>query len=114
MSEASGRLTGVSQTNTTQLPDVSTLSYEQARDELVDVVRRLEAGSTALEDALTLWERGEALAARCQAWLDNARERLDSARSASAVGTETGGPDTEAAREAALDDAAAAVGEDPR
>lgn len=56
------------------------LSYEQARDELADVVRRLEAGGTTLEDSLALWERGEALAARCQTWLDGARERLDAAR----------------------------------
>lgn len=62
--------------------DVAGLSYEQARDELVEVVRRLEAGSTSLEEALALWERGEALAARCQQWLDGARERLDAARSA--------------------------------
>ncbi|WP_460446177.1 exodeoxyribonuclease VII small subunit [Angustibacter aerolatus] len=55
------------------------LSYEQARDELLDVVRRLEAGGTSLEDSLALWERGEALAARCQTWLDGARERLDAA-----------------------------------
>lgn len=56
------------------------LSYEQARDELVDVVRRLETGGTGLEEALALWERGEALADRCQHWLDGARERLDAAR----------------------------------
>jgi exodeoxyribonuclease VII small subunit len=56
------------------------LSYEQARDELVDVVRRLEAGGTSLEDSLALWERGEALADRCQRWLDGARERLDRVR----------------------------------
>ena len=58
------------------------LSYEQARDELVEVVRRLEAGGTSLEDSLALWERGEALAARCQTWLDGARDRLDAARPA--------------------------------
>lgn len=65
-------------------PDVSTLSYEQARDELVAVVARLEAGGATLEESLSLWERGEALAARCQQWLDNARERLDAARAADA------------------------------
>lgn len=58
------------------------LSYEQARDELIDVVRQLEAGGTALEDSLALWERGEALAARCQTWLDGARVRLDASRDA--------------------------------
>ncbi|MDQ6650832.1 MAG: exodeoxyribonuclease VII small subunit [Actinomycetota bacterium] len=57
------------------------LSYEQARDELVEVVRRLEAGGVPLEESLTLWERGEALAAICQQWLDGARARLTEARS---------------------------------
>ena len=56
--------------------DVATLSYERAREELVSVVQRLEAGQVPLEEALALWERGEALAARCQAWLDDARARL--------------------------------------
>ena len=59
---------------------VEELSYEQARDELVTVVARLEAGGETLEGSLQLWERGEALAARCQQWLDGARERLQSAR----------------------------------
>jgi exodeoxyribonuclease VII small subunit len=54
-------------------------SYEQARDELVDVVRRLEAGGVTLEESLTLWERGEELARICQEWLDGARARLDAA-----------------------------------
>lgn len=56
--------------------DVASLSYERAREELVSVVQRLEAGQVPLEEALTLWERGEALAARCQSWLDDARARL--------------------------------------
>ena len=60
--------------------DEDGLSYEQARDELVDVVRRLEAGGTSLEASLALWERGESLAARCQTWLDGARQRLDAVR----------------------------------
>jgi len=55
-------------------------TFEQARDELADVVRRLEAGGTTLEESLALWERGEALAAICQRWLDAARTRLDTAR----------------------------------
>lgn len=62
--------------------DLSALSYEQARDQLIDVVTRLEAGGATLEESLTLWERGEALAARCQEWLDGARERLSKARGA--------------------------------
>jgi exodeoxyribonuclease VII small subunit len=52
-------------------------SYEEAREELVEVVRRLEAGGTTLEESLALWERGEALATICQEWLDGARARLD-------------------------------------
>jgi exodeoxyribonuclease VII small subunit len=54
-------------------------SYEQARDELVDVVRRLEAGGVTLEESLQLWERGEALAKICQDWLDGAKARLEAA-----------------------------------
>ena len=52
---------------------------EQARDELVRVVQQLETGGVPLEESLALWERGEALAARCQQWLDGARKRLDAA-----------------------------------
>lgn len=59
--------------------DVAALSYEAARDQLVDVVRRLESGQGGLEDSIALWERGEMLARRCQQWLDGARERLDDA-----------------------------------
>jgi exodeoxyribonuclease VII small subunit len=58
----------------------ATPTFEQARDELADVVRRLEAGGTTLEESLALWERGEELAAVCQRWLDDARTRLDAAR----------------------------------
>jgi exodeoxyribonuclease VII small subunit len=54
-------------------------SYEQARDELADVVRRLEAGGVTLEESLALWERGEQLARICQQWLDGAKARLDAA-----------------------------------
>lgn len=53
--------------------------YEAAREELIEVVRRLEAGGITLEEALALWERGEELATTCQAWLDGARERLEAA-----------------------------------
>lgn len=55
------------------------LSYEEAREELVEVVRALEQGGTTLEESLALWERGEALAKACQEWLDGARKRLDAA-----------------------------------
>ena len=60
--------------------DVGTLSYEQARDELVRVVSELEQGSATLEQSLALWERGEALAARCEEWLLGAKARLEAAR----------------------------------
>lgn len=56
------------------------LSYEAAREELVETVRRLEAGGTTLEESLGLWERGEHLATVCQQWLDGVRERLDAAQ----------------------------------
>ncbi|MGN7190155.1 exodeoxyribonuclease VII small subunit [Curtobacterium sp. SAFR-003] len=62
--------------------DVQSLSYEAARDELVRVVGELEQGSATLERSLALWERGEALAARCEEWLVGARARLDAARAA--------------------------------
>jgi exodeoxyribonuclease VII small subunit len=58
-------------------PTDPTMSYEQARDELVSVVSALEGGGLSLEDSLALWERGEELAAVCQRWLDDARRRLD-------------------------------------
>jgi exodeoxyribonuclease VII small subunit len=55
-------------------------SYEQAREELADVVRQLEAGGATLEESLTLWERGEKLATICQDWLDGAKARLDATK----------------------------------
>ena len=56
---------------------VSELGYEQCRDELVEVVRQLEQGGMNLDVALTLWERGEALARRCEEHLDGARARVE-------------------------------------
>lgn len=52
--------------------DIAAMGFEQARDELTAIVATMESGSVPLEDALTLWERGEALAAHCQRWLDAA------------------------------------------
>ncbi|MFC3299951.1 exodeoxyribonuclease VII small subunit [Arthrobacter agilis] len=60
--------------------DIDSLSYEQAREELVAVVSRLEAGGVSLEESLALWERGEALADRCEGWLEGAKARLAAAR----------------------------------
>ena len=64
------------------LPEIAELSYEQARDELVLVVTELEQGGATLEQSIALWERGEALARRCEEWLIGAKERLDAARAA--------------------------------
>ena len=61
--------------------DVASLSYERAREELVAVVQRLEAGSVPLEDSLALWERGETLASRCHSILNAAQTRLARATS---------------------------------
>jgi exodeoxyribonuclease VII small subunit len=61
---------------------VSELGYEQCRDELVEVVRQLEQGGMDLDAALNLWERGEALARRCQEHLDGARARIEAALAA--------------------------------
>ncbi|MGA5868847.1 exodeoxyribonuclease VII small subunit [Streptomyces cinereoruber] len=66
--------------------DEAALGYEQARDELIEVVRRLEAGGTTLEDSLALWERGEELAKVCRLRLEGARARLDAALAADADG----------------------------
>ena len=57
-------------------------SYEDARDELVEVVRQLEQGGTSLEQSLALWERGEQLARTCEQWLDGAQARVDAALAA--------------------------------
>jgi exodeoxyribonuclease VII small subunit len=56
--------------------DVAALSYEQARDELVDIVARLENGQAGLEESMDLWQRGEALATHCATWLDHAEARI--------------------------------------
>ena len=55
------------------------LGYEQARDQLVDLVKRLEAGGLTLEQSLDLWEQGERLATICEEWLEGARARLAAA-----------------------------------
>jgi exodeoxyribonuclease VII small subunit len=66
-------------TESTEAAPKETLSYEQARDKLAAVVKRLEAGGLTLEQSLELWERGERLAAVCEEWLDGARARLAAA-----------------------------------
>jgi exodeoxyribonuclease VII small subunit len=67
-------------TSTGETPDAQ-LSYEQARDELMRIVQRLESGGAPLDESLALWERGEQLATICQQWLDGAKAKIDAARS---------------------------------
>jgi exodeoxyribonuclease VII small subunit len=62
--------------------DVAELTYEQAREQLVQVVSALEQGNATLEESMALWERGEALAAQCEKWLSGAKSRLDAALAA--------------------------------
>ena len=61
------------------MSDAPEMPYEAARDELIQVVQKLETGGTSLEESLQLWERGEKLATICQQWLDGARARLAAA-----------------------------------
>lgn len=67
---------------TEKFPDIAQLSYEAARNELAAVVKQLESAEAPLEDTLALWERGEALALRCQSILDSAQAKLAAAQQA--------------------------------
>lgn len=64
------------------------LTYEQAREELMATVQKLESGAATLEESLALWERGEKLAEICQNYLDNARAKLDAQKPTDAAVTE--------------------------
>ncbi|MCK7638034.1 exodeoxyribonuclease VII small subunit [Corynebacterium pygosceleis] len=68
---------GTGQPNQNAFPPVSDLSYEAARDELVEIVKILEHGQMPLDESLRFWERGEALAKRCEEHLDGARSRVE-------------------------------------
>jgi exodeoxyribonuclease VII small subunit len=68
------------------------IPYEQARDQLTEVVRRLEGGGLTLEESLELWERGERLADVCSQWLEGARARLAAAKPTSAVPSDPTAP----------------------
>ena len=61
---------------TADFQDIANLSYEQARDELIAIVAQLEGGQIGLEDSMSLWQRGEALANHCNTWLDGAEAKL--------------------------------------
>jgi len=67
---------GTPRSTTADFPDVKDLTYEQARDELISIVAKLEGGQIGLEDSMTLWQRGEALANHCSTWLDGAEAKL--------------------------------------
>jgi exodeoxyribonuclease VII small subunit len=60
-------------------PDIAGLRYEDAREELIAIVAKLEAGQAPLEDSMHLWRRGEALAAHCSTWLDGAQTEIERA-----------------------------------
>ena len=70
----------------------SPVPYEKARDQLADVVRRLESGGLSLEESLELWEQGERLATICSEWLEGARARLTAASADDAEPSEPGAP----------------------
>jgi len=95
-------------TDTSTPPPIGEMGYEQARDELIAVVRRLEAGGSTLEESLALWERGEELAAVCRRRLEGARARLDAVLAEDAAGEagDTGeGEEEEEAEEGEEEDA---------
>lgn len=70
---------GAGQAGENAFPDPDSLSYEQARDELVETVKILELGQMSLDESLKYWERGEALAKRCELLLDGAEKRVEEA-----------------------------------
>lgn len=70
---------GSGQVRDDAFPPVDTLSYEQARDELVEIVKILEHGQMGLDESLKYWERGEALAKRCEQHLAGAAQRVEEA-----------------------------------
>lgn len=70
---------GTGQPGQDAFPPVEELSYEQARDELIETVKILELGQMGLDESLKYWERGEALAKACEAHLDGASKRVEEA-----------------------------------
>ena len=64
-------------TTDSTFPDIAGLRYEDAREELIAIVAKLEAGQAPLEDSMQLWRRGEALAAHCATWLDGAQAEIE-------------------------------------
>jgi exodeoxyribonuclease VII small subunit len=71
---------------TPAFPDIAELSYEDAREELIGIVAKLEAGQAPLEASMALWRRGEALAAHCATWLDGAQAEIEGRDAANGAG----------------------------
>ena len=76
-------------------PAIDTLTYEQARDELIVTVKILELGQMSLDESLKYWERGEALAKACENHLDGASKRVEDALNARAAGSDSAGSTVE-------------------
>lgn len=72
--------------------DIADLGYEEARQELVELVARLEGGQAGLEESMRLWQRGEALAAHCEAWLDKAEASLSQQAPTTGTSEDSSGP----------------------
>lgn len=58
-------------------PDIAPMSFEQALEELEQIVRRLEAGEGRLEESISAYERGAQLKAHCEAKLREAQAKVD-------------------------------------
>ncbi len=87
---------GAGQPGQDAFPPVEELSYEQARDELIETVKILELGQMGLDESLKYWERGEALAKACEAHLDGASKRVEEALRKNAEGTDSADHNEEA------------------
>lgn len=81
--------------NPSEATPIENLSYEQARDELIETVKILELGQMGLDESLKYWERGEALAKRCEEHLDQASKRVDDAMNARADKENNSGDNTD-------------------
>lgn len=57
--------------------ELESLSFEEALDELEQIVEQLESGDLALEESLTLFERGQSLARYCNEQLETATLRVE-------------------------------------
>lgn len=66
----------------TKQSEAKSISYEKARDELSEIVAKLESGDLGLEESLKIWARGEELVKICQEWLDGAKARIEKAKDA--------------------------------